>query len=116
MDSKKNPALCDDVTEKRDQAIRGRNDFDWSEIDFFHLWININLRAELEGNPSYWVAFSTSDSALFFSLFYVFYFLLSLTSSCIEKPVRHKDKIKAKELPWEEVERFTKRRLRQLFL
>ena len=29
MDSKKNPALCDDVTEKRDQAIRGRNDFDF---------------------------------------------------------------------------------------
>ena len=29
MDSKKNPALCDDVTEQRDQAIRGRNDFDF---------------------------------------------------------------------------------------
>ena len=85
-----------------------RSEKNWSKIDLFHLWININLRAELEGNPSDWVAFSTSDSALFFSLFYVFYFLLSLTSSCIEKPVHHKDKIKAQELPQEEVERFTK--------
>ena len=29
MDNKKNPALCDDVIEQRDQAIRGRNDFDF---------------------------------------------------------------------------------------
>ena len=29
MDNKKNPALWDDVTEQRDQAIRGRNDFDF---------------------------------------------------------------------------------------
>ena len=29
MDIKKNPALCDDVTEQRDQVIRGRNDFDF---------------------------------------------------------------------------------------
>ena len=29
MDNKKNPALCYDVIEQRDQAIRGRSDFDF---------------------------------------------------------------------------------------
>ena len=47
----------------------------WLKIDLNHFGINIYLWTELEGNPSDWVAFSISDSALFFSPFQVFSFL-----------------------------------------
>ena len=37
MDNKKNPALCDDVIEQRDQAIRGRT-ISTFENTFGNIW------------------------------------------------------------------------------
>ena len=50
-----------------------------------HFWIKINLWAELEGNPSYWVAFSIFVLAFVFSPFHLFSFFIWCSSSYIER-------------------------------
>ena len=94
----KSPELYDEVSE---QAIKlsgtetiltikstfGNIWKSWLKIDLNHFGIENYSWAELEGNPSDWVAFSISDLAFFYSPFHVFSFLLSRSSSNIQKHV-----------------------------
>ena len=94
----KSPELYDEVSE---QAIKlsgtetiltikstfGNIWKSWLKIDLNHFGIENYSWAELEGNPSDWVTFSISDLAFFYSPFHVFSFLLSRSSSNIQKHV-----------------------------
>ena len=94
----KSPELYDEVSEQaiklsgNETILTIKSTFgniwkSWLKIDLNHFGIENYSWAELEGNPSDWVAFSTSDLAFFYSPFHVFSFLLSRSSSNIQKHV-----------------------------
>ena len=64
-----------------------------------HFWIKINLWAELEGNPSYWVAFSIFVLAFVFSPFHLFSFFIAFFIIYLAAVRRPEKILKAQRLP-----------------